>query len=69
VQIIKSITAREIFKKCPVVKDKLWGGQFWSDGYFVSSVVKHGNEKQIEAYVRKQGKAYQVIHREQLSWL
>ena len=69
VQIIKSITAREIFKNCPDVRKKLWGGQFWSDGYFVGSVGKHGNGKQIEAYVKKQGKAYQMIHREQLSWL
>ena len=69
VQIVKSITAREIFKKCPEVKKQLWGGQFWSDGYFVSTVGKHGNEKQIEAYVKKQGKVYQMIYREQLSWL
>ena len=34
VQIIKSITAREIFKRVPQVKKKLWGGEFWSDGYF-----------------------------------
>ena len=27
VQIIKSITAREIFKKCPLVKKQLWGGE------------------------------------------
>ena len=32
VQIIKSITAREIFRLCPEVKKKLWGGEFWSDG-------------------------------------
>jgi REP element-mobilizing transposase RayT len=38
VQIIKSITAREIFRQCPEVKSKLWGGEFWSDGYFVSTV-------------------------------
>ena len=69
VQIMKSITAREIFKKCPEVKKQLWGGQFWSDGYFVSTVGKHGNEKQIEAYVKKQGKVYQRIYNAQLSWL
>jgi putative transposase len=27
-QIVKSITAREIFKKCPFVKKELWGGEF-----------------------------------------
>ncbi len=55
VQIIKSITAREIFQSCPEVKKKLWGGEFWSDGYFVSTVGKHGNEETIANYVKKQG--------------
>jgi len=44
VQIIKSLTAREIFRRCPHVKKKLWGGEFWSDGYFASTVGKHGDE-------------------------
>ena len=50
VKIIKSITAREVFAKCPEVKKKLWGGNFWSSGYyvaesakdFVPSFLKHG---------------------------
>ena len=64
VQIIKSITAREIFIRIPVVKKQLWGGEFWSDGYFVSSVGKHGNENMIEKYVKNQGneKSYKKIY-------
>jgi REP element-mobilizing transposase RayT len=52
---IKSITAREIFAKHPEVKKKLWGGEFWSDGHFVSTVSKHGNEDVIANYVKEQG--------------
>ena len=33
VQIFKSITAREVFRRRPSVKRELWGGEFWSDGY------------------------------------
>jgi putative transposase len=47
VRIIKSITAREMFVRRPDVKKQLWGGEFWSDGYFVSTVGKHGNEEVI----------------------
>ena len=54
-QIIKSITAREIFKACPEVKKYLWGGKFWSAGYFVSTVGAHGNEQMIKNYVKLQG--------------
>ena len=56
VRIIKSLTAREIFKSCPEVKKQLWGGAFWSDGYFVSTVGAHGNEQMIKNYVQQQGK-------------
>ena len=66
VQIIKSITAREIFTSCPKVKKKLWGGEFWSDGYFVSTVGQHGNEASIKRYIGGQGSQYTQLHREQL---
>jgi putative transposase len=66
VQIIKSITAREIFAWCPEVKKKLWGGEFWSDGYFVSTVGQHGNEDSIKKYIEGQGSQYTQLHREQL---
>ena len=56
VQIIKSITAREIFKHCPEVKKHLWGGKFWSDGYFISTVGAHQTEEMIKNYVQQQGK-------------
>ncbi len=38
VRRIKSITAREIFRACPEVKKQLWGGELWTDGYFMSTV-------------------------------
>jgi len=38
VTILKSLTAREVFLRCPHVKKQLWGGEFWSDGYFASTV-------------------------------
>jgi len=63
VTIVKSITAREIFSRCPEVKKQLWGGNLWTSGYFVSTVGKHGNEKTIENYVKNQGKDYKQIHR------
>ena len=56
VQIIKSLTAREIFKSCPEVKKHLWGGKFWTDGYFVSTVGAHANEEMIKNCVQQQGK-------------
>jgi putative transposase len=67
VQIIKSITAREIFAACPEVKAQLWGGQLWSAGYFISTVGQHGNETSIKQYIQNQGAEYKQLHREQLN--
>lgn len=56
VQKFKSITARELFKTFPELKKELWGGEFWSDGYYVGTVSEKGNWKAVEKYVRNQGK-------------
>ena len=56
VQIFKSITAREIFRRKPSVKKELWGGEFWTDGYYVATVGERANWDTVEKYVRKQGK-------------
>ncbi len=62
VQMIKSLTVREIFRRCPHVKKMLWGGEFWSDGYFASTVGKHGDEAMIGNYVKGQGGTYRRLH-------
>ena len=56
IQTVKSITAREIFERVPEVKEKLWGGELWTDGYYVSTVGQRGNEETIRRYVQEQGK-------------
>ncbi len=65
VRMIKSLTAREVFRRCPGVKKKLWGGEFWSDGYFASTVGKHGDEGMIANYVKRQGGNYERLHRDE----
>lgn len=67
VTTIKSITARMIFKKHPEVKKLLWGGHFWTSGYYANTVGSHGTEEVIQKYVQKQGKEYKKIYGQQLS--
>ena len=68
VQTVKSLIAREVFAKAPEVKQKLWGGAFWGEGYFVNTVGQHGSEKVIAAYVQGQGgkSEYRVLHKGQM---
>ena len=41
---VKSITAKEIFRRFPEVKLKLWGGNFWTSGYYANTVGQYGNK-------------------------
>lgn len=56
VRIFKSITAEEIFKRKPQIKKELWGGEFWTDGYYVATVGERANWETVEKYVQRQGK-------------
>ena len=70
VQTIKSITEGKIFESCPEVKKALWGGQFWTDGYYVGTVGEHGNELVLTEYVKNQGRNRdeykKIYHKSQL---
>lgn len=63
---IKSITAREIFIRIPEIKKQLWGGQFWSKAFYVSTVGKYGDERMITNYLKNQGtgKNYKSLHKQ-----
>ena len=66
VKIIKGITAKEIFQRHPEVRRQLWGGHFWTSGYYMNTVGAAGNEKVIKEYVERQGGQYRQIFRGQL---
>jgi len=66
VQTIKSITGIEIFKQNPEVKKKLWGGKFWTSGYYINRVGQYGNAEVIKRYVENQGKEYKKLYSRQL---
>ena len=68
ITLIKSFTAREVFARAPSVKKQLWGGEFWSDGYYVGTVGQHATEEAIRQYVKNQGQdnEYKQLHVQQL---
>ena len=61
VQRFKSLTAREIFRRKPAVKQVLWGGEFWSDGYYVATVGERANWQTVERYVQRQGQPHEDL--------
>jgi putative transposase len=53
-QILKSISAREIFHRFPWLRQQLWGGELWGDGYFVRSVGDQVTTDIIRRYINYQ---------------
>ena len=54
VQIMKSVSAREVFEKFPQLKKQLWSGELWNDGYFVRSVGDKVTTDIIRRYIEYQ---------------
>ena len=54
VQTMKSISAREVFKRYPKLRKQLWAHELWSDGYFVRSVGDKVTSDIIHKYIEYQ---------------
>ena len=54
VQIMKSVSARKLFERHPEVREKLWGGALWADGFFVRSVGDNVTKQVIRRYIKSQ---------------
>ena len=54
VQVMKSISGREVFKKFPKLRKQLWAGELWNDGYFVRSVGDKVTADVIRKYIEYQ---------------
>jgi len=61
VQIMKSISAKMVFREFPEIKEQLWGGDLWSNGYFVRSTGDKVTSEVVRQYIRYQ-------HKEKLSF-
>jgi putative transposase len=55
VRVFKSVTARQLFKRFPWLREELWGGEFWTDGYYVATVGERGDWGVVEQYIKAQG--------------
>ena len=60
IKVIKSISAKQVFVEVPEIKKELWGGEFWTDGYYIATVSGRGDRKIIENYIINQGRQEDV---------
>ena len=61
ITMIKSITGKKIFKEFPRLREELWGGELWTDGYYVATIGEGGNKNIIQDYIKKQGKKIEDV--------
>jgi REP-associated tyrosine transposase len=54
VQIMKSISAKELYKRYPELRKKMWSGAIWGEGYFVRSVGDVVTSEVIRKYINYQ---------------
>lgn len=67
VRTIKSIIAREMFRLHPEIESLLWGGNFWTSGFYANTVGLYAGKEVIQKYVQNRGKEeYKKIHSGQL---
>jgi len=53
VGIFKSISASRMFKEFEWLKETLWGGELWEDGYFARTVGDQVTGQIIKRYIEK----------------
>jgi putative transposase len=52
VRVLKCVSAQLLFSEFPRIKEQLWGGHLWSDGYAVRTAGVVTSEK-IEQYINR----------------
>jgi putative transposase len=52
--VIKSLTARELYTEFPHLRRSHWGGKLWADGYYVGSAGEHVTSDLIKRYIEYQ---------------
>ena len=52
--VVKSITARELYAEFPRLQRTHWGGKLWADGYYVGSAGEHVTSDLIKRYIEYQ---------------
>ena len=60
IRLLKSISGKAIFREVSVIKEELWGGEFWTDGYYIATVSGRGSKKIIENYIKSQGRELDI---------
>ena len=60
IKLLKNISAKTTFQRVPDIKKELWGGEFWTDGYYIATVSGRGSKQIMINYIKNQGRQQDV---------
>ena len=60
--VVKSLTGREMFQKFPELKKDLWRGHLWADGYYVATVGDKVTAETVRRYIKGQRVHKNLLH-------
>jgi REP-associated tyrosine transposase len=66
-QVLKSLSAREMFRAHPEIRKVLWEGEFWSDGGYIGTVGEGTTEEVVKKYIEQQGSPQEKASYRQLT--
>ena len=66
-QVLKSLSAREMFRAHPEIRKVLWGGEFWSDGGYIGTVGEGTTGEVVKKYIEQQGSPQEKASYRQLA--
>ena len=66
VRTFKSLSAKQLFSEFPELRKELWGGEFWSDGYYAATGGSRGDWGVVLRYVENQGVRPENVNLRQL---
>lgn len=65
VKLIKTWTYKHVYRQIPKIKEYLWGGKMWANGYYVSTISDQSTKEEIRRYVQRQKQRSEALSKQQ----
>ena len=62
VKLLKTWTYKQVYAQHPEIREYLWGGKMWCQGYYISTVSDQITKKEIKEYIRQQKRHQQQLN-------
>lgn len=61
VKLLKTWTYKQVYTKHQEIREYLWGGKMWCQGYYISTISDGVTKKEIKEYIKQQKRHQQQL--------